>query len=156
MGNDNLTTVQVWFTDFLTNTVGIPSDSLPSTSTLILTAQRWGVGMVPWQFSCVCPSPDIYQLAVCCAGASFLINWAPDVSTAANPTYFADLRKEYGILQSQVGLVSSASDEGTSSGYQLPDWATNANMQDLQWLRDPFGRQLLALLQQFGSLWGIS
>lgn len=150
------TTVQTWFTDFITNVAGFPADSFPSTSTLILTAQRWGMGMVPYQFQLVCPAPDIYQLAVCCAGASFIINWAPDAPDAANPTYFADLRKKYGIQSSQIGLLTSASDNGTGDSFQLPDWAKEASMQDLQWLRDPFGRQLLGMLQQFGSLWGLS
>ncbi|WP_321868612.1 hypothetical protein [Paraburkholderia tropica] len=149
-------TVQTWLTEFLYNVAGFPQDSLPPTSSLVLTAQRWGYGMVPGEFPWVFPSPDIYQLAVNCAAASFLINFAPDVPTAANPTFFNDLRKQYGLFSSQVGLLSSTSDEGTSSSYQLSDWTKNANMQDLTWMKDPFGRQLLGLLQQFGSLWGLS
>lgn len=150
------TTVQVWFTDFLYNVAGFPADSLPSTSPLILTAQRWGQGVVPQGLQMVCPAPDIYQLAVNCAGASFLLSFCTDVPTAANPTFFSERRKEFGLSTSQIGTLTSASDEGSSAGYALPDWFKDANMQDLMWMKDPYGRQLLAILQQYGSLWGLS
>lgn len=150
------TTVQPWFTDFLYNWAGFPEDSLPITSPFILTAQRWGQGIVPWEFKMVCPAPDIYQLAVNYAGASFLLNFCPDVPTASNPTFFSDRRQAYGIETSQIGALTSVSDQGTSVGYALPDWFKGANMQELMWMKDPHGRQLLAILQQYGSLWGLS
>ena len=107
--------------------------------------------MVPCQFN-LCGSA-VYDLVVYNVGASYIYNWAPD---QPNMNYFAGMRKQWGLLNPMNGILTSSSDNGTSAGYTVPDWVKHATLQELQWLKDPFGRQALALLQNFGSLWGLS
>jgi hypothetical protein len=139
------------FTNFLYNTAGIPQSDLPTNSQVIIDAFNWGCAMVPRQFRFA--GCNVYDLAVYNVGASYVFNWAPD---QPNMTYFAGQRKAWGLLNLNAGILNSTSDETTSSGYTVPDWAKNATMGDLQMLKDPFGRQALAILQNFGSLWGLS
>jgi hypothetical protein len=139
------------FQYFLVNIAGFSTTVLPSDSPVVTFAYNWACSMVPCQFRLA--GCEIYDNAVYCCATSFIINWAPD---QPNLTFFADLRKEYGIFGMKTGILNSTSDETTSAGYVVPDWAKNATLADLQTMKDPFGRQFLGLLQSMGSLWGLS
>jgi len=141
------------FTTFLQETVGIPVTALPPTSPIISTAFTYAQAIVPCFLIQVAGQP-IYDLAVYYAGASFVLNWAPD---QPEMSWFADYRKDNGLASSNIGVVvGSASDQGSSVTFVVPDWVKNASMADLQWLKDPYGRALLGILQQLGTLWGLT
>lgn len=98
-------------------------------------------------------SPIIYTLAVYNLGADFLINWTPD---QPGSTFFVDLRKGYGVLDFSPGVVSSSSDNGTSTSLMNPDFLKGLTMGNLQNLKTPYGRQYLAWAQSYGTVWGLS
>ncbi|MCO4880241.1 hypothetical protein [Paraburkholderia caribensis] len=149
------TIVPDWFIEFQRTTVGIPVDVTPDQSPQMQMAYQIACGWIPCELQLINPQA-FYQLAVDCGGASFLINWGVDTPTAQDPNFYKSLRTKYNTAGSFQGVITSASDDGTSDSFQVPDWVKNATMQDLQWLKDPFGRQLLGMLQQMGSLWGLS
>jgi len=91
--------------------------------------------------------PVIYVRTVYNAAASFLLNFAPG-------PWFAALRKKLGLGNLVTGLVSSAADQGTSGSITLSDALSNLSLLDLQMLQDPYGRQVVAVLMQMGTLWG--
>jgi hypothetical protein len=96
---------------------------------------------------------SIYALAVYNLGGSNIINFAQD---QPGRTYFADKRKEFGITKFQMGVVSGASDEGTATSLLNPEFMKTLTLQNLQALKDPWGRQYLMFAQATGPLWGIT
>jgi hypothetical protein len=93
-----------------------------------------------------------YTLAVYNLGASQVINFAPD---QAGRTYFRDLRKELGISDWTAGVITSTSDQGTSESLLTPDFMKNLTMANLQQIKDPYGRQYIALAQDYGTVWTV-
>ncbi|EHA9277955.1 hypothetical protein ABK54_004557 [Salmonella enterica subsp. enterica serovar Shubra] len=91
--------------------------------------------------------PIIYVRTVYNAAASLLLNFAPG-------PWFADLRKKLGLGKLVTGLVNSAADQGTSGSITISDALSNLTLLDLQMLQDPYGRQVVAVLMQMGSVWG--
>ncbi|HGG2573807.1 TPA: hypothetical protein ACJFTY_001023 [Escherichia coli] len=55
---------------------------------------------------------------------------------------------------SGTGLVSAAADQGTSGSITISDALRNLSLLDLQMLQDPYGRQVVAVLMQMGTVWG--
>ena len=133
---------------FLRNTVGIPVAALPDDSIYITASYEIGVALTPCGFAGA--SSSIYALMVYSCGASFLINNTPDQQ---GQTFFSDLRDKFGLLQSFNGIITSAADEGTSAAAVVPEFQKRATLQELQWMKDPFGRQFLGFLQMAGSNW---
>jgi hypothetical protein len=106
---------------------------------------------------------SIYSVAVYNLAASNLVNFAQDVANAPNVAgsdppapYFANLRNKWNIAGYVSGTISGASDEGTSETMVVPKAAEDFTLADLQYTKDPFGRQYLALAQRYGSLWGLT
>ena len=104
-----------------------------------------------------------YTKAVYCLAADYLINWEQDSPTApivdAGPPplqYWASLRKQYGCLNFVPGVVSSTSDQGTSTSLEVPDAFKNFTIANLQNLKTPYGRAYLGIAQSWGTLWGLS
>ncbi|EIB0413109.1 hypothetical protein K7696_005896, partial [Escherichia coli] len=91
--------------------------------------------------------PIIYVRTVYNAAASFLLNFAPG-------SWFADLRKKLNLGKLATGLVSAAADQGTSGSITISDALSNLSLLDLQMLQDPYGRQVVAVLMQMGTVWG--
>ncbi len=89
----------------------------------------------------------IYVRTVYNAAASFLLNFAPG-------SWFADLRKKLNLGKLATGLVSAAADQGTSGSITISDALSNLSLLDLQMLQDPYGRQVVAVLMQMGTVWG--
>ena len=54
------------------------------------------------------------------------------------------------------GMVTSASDQGTSAGQQIPDQIANLTLMGLDMMKTPWGRMYLMIAGQWGTLWGIS
>jgi hypothetical protein len=81
-----------------------------------------------------------------------LINYGEDVTPS---TVFADIRTAYKINSFVPGMVSSTSDNGTSTSLITPDFFQNLTLSDLQLMKTPYGRAYLAIAQKAGNLWGI-
>ena len=75
---------------------------------------------------------------------------------AAAQGYFTAIRQSLGINNLALGVLQSSSDEGTSASYVVPDFLKNLSLADLQYIKDPYGRQYLAFAQRYGSLWGLN
>lgn len=142
---------QAGFLEWVRAVMGVPTSALPDDSVFVGYAYDVALAIV---------SPDlalssslIYTLAVYNLGGDNLVNYAQDVPPS---TFFADLRKSFGVFNFQPGVVTSSSDGGTSSSYANPDFMKEFTMANLQNLKTPYGRQYLAFAQSLGPLWGLT
>ncbi|MGH7250011.1 MAG: hypothetical protein ACREGC_03485, partial [Minisyncoccia bacterium] len=72
-------------------------------------------------------------------------------------TSFYNLRKGFGLLRFVPGVVTSVSDSGTSTGLLNSEFMRTLQIQDLQYIKTPWGRQYLAMAQRAGpTLWGLT
>ena len=99
------------------------------------------------------PATSLYIQAVYNLAGDNLINYAPDQD---GRTYFQDLRTNFGVSNFVAGVVQSASDNGTSDSFTVPESLKNLTLQNLQNLKTPWGRAYLAISQSSGTLWGLS
>jgi hypothetical protein len=139
------------FLTFIRNAAGIPTSALPDDDIQITYAFNVAIELTLLELQQV--STTIYMLAVYNLGVSNLINWAND---QAGQTYFADLRKSLDITAFVGGVVSSTADVSTSETLLSPDFLKGLTMANLQQLKDPYGRQWMAFMQEYGTIWGIS
>lgn len=87
------------------------------------------------------------------------INYQPfvTINAQASEQFFVNARAAYKMSSFVPGVISSASDVGTSAGYDNPDFLKGLTLYDLQLMKSPFGRAYLALAQKYGpNIWGIS
>lgn len=90
--------------------------------------------------------PVIYVRTVYNAAASFLLNFA---LVRGLPTCEKTQPWEAGYRDYQRG-----SRPGTSGSITISDALSNLSLLDLQMLQDPYGRQIVAVLMQMGTVWG--
>lgn len=139
------------YLDFLRTSVVISTADLPSDSPYIQLTYDVSLKTVNRALCTV--SSLIYTLAVYNLATSLLLSWCPD---QAGRTYFADIRKKWNINDFVTGVVQSSSDEGTSQSMIVQKAAENFTLDDLQRLKDPYGRQYLQWAQKYGTLWGLT
>lgn len=151
MFTDPTTPNQADYLSFLRGTVGIKAALLPDNADIIVTSLAIAQEIVNEQLACA--SPRMYTLAVYNLATDRLINYAPDVQ---NQTYFQDLRKDMKINQPSVGVVSSSSDESTSTTLLNPEQMKYFTLRDLQMLKTPYGREYMGLAQSVGTIWGLT
>lgn len=96
---------------------------------------------------------SMYDIAVYNLGGSLLINYAQD---QPGRDYFTKARATFSINQFSSGVNASASDSGTSTSNLNPEFMKRLTLQDLQTLKDPYGRRYLMIAQSTGTLWGLS
>lgn len=142
------------YLDFLQNTVQIPSAALPTNSPYIQLTYDVSVATVNRALCSV--SSQIYTLAVYNLATSLLLSWCPDQAGPPPQTYFANAREQWNINNFITGVVNASSDEGTSQSMVVQKAAENFTLDDLQRLKDPYGRQYLQWAQKYGSLWGLT
>lgn len=94
-----------------------------------------------------------YTNAVYNGGGHILIRIAQDQTER---TFFADKRREYGMLHLAAGLVAATSDESTSTTLAVPDALAQLMIGDLGFMKTPWGREMLEYNQAWGGLWGLS
>lgn len=70
--------------------------------------------------------------------------------------YFYRARAAFGINRVSVGVVTSAGDQGTSTGLLNPEFMQNLTLADLQYLKTPYGQAYVSIAQRFGRLWGLT
>lgn len=131
--------------------MGVPVEALPDDSPYIDYALAISIETVYDainQASAILYTAAVYNLA-----GSNLIAIAQDTPPS---TYWADLRKQYSIFAFVAGVIQSAGDEGTNESMTVPDWAKELTLANLRQLKDPFGREYLAIAQSTGPLWGLT
>lgn len=138
-------------TTFLQTIAGIPTSALPANSPYIPWALSYAEEMTLLVLNAV--GQDFYCFAVYCLATSFLINWCPD---QMGGTYFQTLRQKWDIAGFVGGTIQSSADQATSESLLAPEFLQGLTLQNLQTLKDPFGRQWLSMSQEFGPIWGIS
>lgn len=130
--------------------MAVPVNALPDDSPFLSYAYDVALATVNPALATV---PPIYMLAVYNLGGDLLVNWAQDVPPS---TYWRDLREKFAIYAFAPGVVSSSSDNGTSTSLLNPDQMKDFTLAALQNLKTPWGRQYLAWAQSYGPLWGLS
>jgi hypothetical protein len=147
------------FLDFVRTQMGVSTAVLPDSSIYLALAFNVAIEIV--NINLQPASPTLYTLAVYNLAASNLLNFAQDVPQTPPVVppalgYFAKIRKTLGINSGSLGVITSASDEGTSGSLMLPDFVKALSISDLAYIRDPYGLQYLAIAQRYGSVWGLN
>jgi hypothetical protein len=152
------------FIDWVYSAVGIPAQSLPTTSPFLGYAYNVALALVNLQLACV-PGP-IYMLSVYNLAADRLLNWAPDVNNppypypmADNPQglgFFAYIRSQWNLTGFIPGVISASNDEGTGQSLTVQKQLENLTIGQLANLNTPYGRQYLAFAGDVGTLWGLT
>jgi hypothetical protein len=143
------------YTWFIGNIVGVPANDMPDASVIqwsydnALNLAYDGLQTVPSQPS----SPTVYTWAVYNLGAALLADYAPDTPPS---TFWTDLRSKLGLSSWTGGVVSNASDQGTSGGLTMPAFVQNLSPFDLQLMKTPWGRTYMMLAGSWGAIWDIS
>ena len=102
---------------------------------------------------CFPPGPNplgiLYTLAVYNLATAILFQITPDQD---GQTYFTNARSPqgYNLISPAFGLVTSASDQGTSGALTAPDWVKNLTVGQMELFRTPWGRAYLAYAQSYG------
>ncbi len=136
--------------------MGISAVILPTNSVYIGYAYGVATQLVNQALAAV--GGTIYALATYNLAGSLLLNFAQDVAGYQNdPNSFTQLRKTLGIANWTPGVVASAADSSTSESILNPEFMKTLTMQNLQQLKDPYGRQYLAFAQTYGpTIWGMT
>lgn len=130
----------------------LPASNTTANASIIATTLQIAIDIV--NDTLAQGSADIYVLAIYNFGADRIFNFAPDVTGS---TYFADQRKAWNLLTPTTGMVSSAGDEGTSTGILNIEAMKSFTLQDLQTFKTPYGRQYMAFAQTYGpTIWGMT
>jgi hypothetical protein len=136
---------------FLTSIAGVPTAALPSNSPYLAWALSYAEEKTLLVLYAI--GQDYYCFAVYLLATSFLINWCPDQS---GQTFFKDLRASWNLTGFVGGTIQSSADESTSESLLAPEFLKGLTLGQLQALKDPYGRQWLAMQQDLGPVWGIS
>jgi hypothetical protein len=91
----------------------------------------------------------LYSNAVYNLATSILLTNAQD---QAGQNFFQTYQQQYDLRAFVGGVIQSGSDESTSSSMVVPKQFDNLTIQNLQNLKDPYGRQYLSIVQSLGSL----
>jgi hypothetical protein len=139
------------FIAFCRSTVGISVDVMPDDDAGFPTALEYAQLWIPDYLNTI--SPKLFTLATYNWGASYLIQFQQDPS---GQVYFSTLRQAFGVNNFVPGVISTASNEATSQSMTIGHGLQNMTLTDLQRVKDPYGRAALAILQDLGSLWGLT
>jgi hypothetical protein len=131
--------------------MGISTTALPDGTEQILWSYNIAIDTVSRTIQAA--SPTLYLVAVYNLAGDTLINLAPD---APPSTYFADIRKEWGVNDFVAGVVTGAGDESTSDTLVVPEAFKTLSLANLQNLKTQYGREYLSIAQRVGTAWGIS
>ncbi len=146
---------------FLRNQVKIPANSLPNDNYWIGASYNLAIDMVLFLLKLIPNAnhayPSVYALAVYNFATDRLVNIAADDTTSPDPIYFQKLRDRFKLDNYTVGVVKAASDENSSTALEVPSWAKDMSMLDLQMVKTPWGRTYMAIAQQYGpTVWGLT
>ena len=139
------------FVTFCRNVAGITTtvmpDDDPGFDLAFSIAQEW----IPLVLNCI--SPTIFTNATYCWGVSVLLQFQQDQS---GQNFFDTMRSRYGSNNLVPGVISSTADESTSTSLTVGRALSDLSLEDLQRVKDPFGRQAISYLMELGPQWGLS
>lgn len=138
------------FLGFVRGVMGIPETAIADDSPTLKCCYDAALELVNVSMG-LCRLPTIYTSTVYNAGGSLMLNHATDIPPS---TYFFDMRKKLGLGKSVNGLMTSASDQGTSGSTVIGEAMSNLTLADLMMMQDPYGRQVIAVLMELGPQWG--
>lgn len=141
----------IGFIAFGRSIMGIPVGAMADNDPGWNYAFNLGLGMVPLDLNAM--NPDMYTVCVYNYSGSLLLQWQQDY---VNQVFFADARQAYGMNTFTAGVISSASDNGTSESMTVGQGLSNLDLASLQRAKDPYGRQALAIMMSLGTLWGLT
>lgn len=158
------------FISWVRAVMGITTTVLPDSSVYFTYAFEVAMMVVNQQLNTVsytasgsAATISLYTLAVYNCAGSNLLNFAQDLPDAppyepysSTIPYFQYVRQQFGINSFVPGLVQASTDERTNSIYLIQEAAKDFTLSDLQYLKDPYGRQYLAFAQKAGTIWGLS
>jgi hypothetical protein len=139
------------FITFCRNVVGIPTVDMPDADAGFQTSLDYANLWIPDDLAKI--SPGLFTAATYNWAASLLIQYQQDV---AGQIFFTSARQSFGISNFVPGVISNASNEATSQGMTIGKGLSNMSLTDLQRVKDPYGRQALAILMDTGTLWGLT
>ena len=139
------------FTAWAQAVMGITTAVMPSNdpgwADAFSFAQQW----VPMDINGY--APQMYTACVYNYAGSLLLQYQQD-QTGQN--FFVNARKQFGITNFLPGVISTASNEATSETSTVGDGLKNLQAIDLLRVKDPYGRQAVAIMQSTGTLWGLN
>lgn len=150
------------FQNFIVTVMGIDSSKLSLSNPVVAMVYNLAVNTVNLALVAIpnadTSQPTIYATAVYNLAGDLLINLAQDSPPSFAPplSYFNQLRTNFGCNSFVGGVLNSTSDEGTSEGMTVPDFAAGLTVGQLNNLKTPYGRVYLAIAGSYGSLWGLS
>lgn len=139
------------FINFARQVMGITTIVMPDDNVGWNYAYTLAEAWVPDQINIA--SPDLYTVCIYNFAGSILLQYQQDI---VGQTFFADTRKSFNINSFVAGVISTAADNSTSESLSVGKGLQNLQIGDLQRLKDPYGRQALAIMQSIGTLWGLT
>lgn len=131
--------------------MGIPtaamSDDDPGWNYAFYISMDW----VPTDLSSI--SGDMYTLAVYNWAGSSLLQFQQDYT---GQIFFTNARTAFKIDNFVAGVVGASADSSTSGTYIVGTGLSNLDAISLQRVKDPYGRQAIAIMQALGTLWGLT
>jgi hypothetical protein len=153
------------FMDFIRQVMGITTVQLPDNAYSIPLAYNAALTIVNQALGSVDnPNPalpNLYAMAVYNLAADRLLNWALDPVDAPvfknGEKFFEFTRNKLDILGFTPGVIQSTNDLTTGGSFVVPEFFKELTMRDLSNLKTPYGREYLAIAQDYGpSEWGLS
>ena len=139
------------FVLFCRDVAGITTTVMPDGDPGFDYAYAFALQWIPQTLNCV--SGIMYTAAIYNWGVSLLVEFQQDQS---GQTFFDNLRTKFGVSNFLAGVIQSTSDESTSDTLEIGTALSNMNLEDLQRVKDPFGRRALSILSALGPYWGLS
>jgi len=147
----DITPTLAGFEAYCRNPVGITTDVMPLNDPGFALWLAIALEWIPCELQQV--SATLYTYCVYNWGVSVLLQFQQDQT---GQTYFADKRATFGIYNLLAGVISGTADESTSTSLTVGKGMSNLSLQDLQRIKDPYGRDAIATLMEMGTLWGLT
>lgn len=144
-----------WVGWWVPSIMGVPAGAMPGSPTL-QWAYDTALNLALNELACVPSqptSPSVYADAVYNLGGHTLVGIAQDTAPS---TFWADLKKQLNFNGFVPGLITSSSDQGTSSSLTIPDQLKGMTLFDLQLAKTPWGSRYIELAGEWGAIWGVS
>jgi len=139
------------FITFCRNVVGIPVDVMPDNDPGFQSALDYAALWIPLFLNQL--SPGLFTVCTYNWAASLLIQYQQDPT---GQVFFTQNRQSLGINNFVPGVLQSASNEATSQSMAIGKGLSNMTITDMQRVKDPYGRQALAILMDLGTVWGLT
>lgn len=130
--------------------MGLTTTVIPANDAGYSFAFQVATDLVPLDFQNI---PEIYTLCVYNYAGSLLLQNQQD---QIGQTFFANARTAYGINSFVAGVINASNDVTTGESLSVGKGLQNLDINSLQLLKDPYGRQALSYMQMLGTLWGVS